>query len=102
MKYRVLVINFGSTSTKVSVFEDDEQVMKQSIDHLPDELAKFKELWDQFDYRKNAILATLAENGYDMKDFDAVASRGGNSKPIPGGIYLINQAKMVGDRDASK
>ena len=99
--YRILVINFGSTSTKVSVFEDERQVVRRSADHLPAELRRFETPWDQTLFRKEAVLRILSEEGYSMKDFNAVASRGGNTRPVPGGIYVLNR-DMLSDIKSGK
>ena len=88
---RVLVINPGSTSTKVSVFEDDKEVLKLRIDHPTSELDKFEKLSDQKDFRKEAVLKALEEKGYDVKDFDAIACRGGILPPLEGGTYEVNE-----------
>ena len=88
---KVLVINPGSTSTKVSVFENGEEVLKIRIDHPIEELEKFDRLMDQKDFRKEAVVKSLKEKGYDIKDFDAIACRGGILPPLSGGTYRVNE-----------
>lgn len=101
MAYRILILNLGSTSTKIAVYEDVNGIFKESISHSQDELGQFESIWDQQDFRKNKITSTLAQNGYKVNEFDAISCRGGNTKPIPGGIYLLNE-EMVEDMRSEK
>ncbi len=88
---RVLVINPGSTSTKVAVFEDEKEVLSIRIDHPVQELEKFERLSDQMEFRKEAIINALEENGFEVKDFDAIACRGGILPPLSGGTYRVSE-----------
>lgn len=92
---RILVINPGSTSTKVGVFDDEKKVVCSAIRHTPEELLPFKKITDQHEFRKQHVLSWLKENGFDLT-FDAIISRGGLTKPIPGGVYRVNR-KMCYD-----
>lgn len=98
---RILVLNLGSTSTKIAVFEDSKAVFKESIKHSTEELKVFSNIWEQYEYRKNAILDKLKEKGVELYSISAIASRGGNTKPIPGGIYIIDE-KMISDMKSGK
>lgn len=91
---KVLVINPGATSTKVAVFEEEQQLFKVGIDHSAEELDRFAHVIDQAEYRKAAILNAVAAAGYDMRDFDAVCGRGGLYRPIPSGTYAVNERVM--------
>ena len=82
---KILVINPGATSTKICVFEDENEVMRVGIDHDASEIAKYQHVVDQADFRRAAILSTIAENGYKLDDFDAICGRGGLFKHIPSG-----------------
>lgn len=86
---KILVINPGATSTKVAVFEDEQELFKQTIDHEESELAGFDRIVDQKDFRKRCVETTLFRQGYSAQDFDAVAGRGGLLKHIPSGTYAI-------------
>ncbi len=88
---KVLVINPGSTSTKVAIFESDHELLSLRIDHPVSELEKFKRLADQKDFRKKAVEKALKENGYDLGDFDAIACRGGVLPPLEGGTYAVEE-----------
>lgn len=90
---RILAINPGSTSTKIAVYHDNECVMVDSIPHTAEELAQFKKVTDQYDYRLQLILKTLEGAGIPL-NFDVVMGRGGVAKPIEGGVYEINQVML--------
>lgn len=97
---KVLVINPGSTSTKIAVFEDGKQVWIKNIHHSTEELKDFARISDQYDYRKGYVLRELAEAGIEVA-FDAVIARGGLLHPISGGVYAVNQ-KMREDLLSAK
>lgn len=92
----VLIINPGSTSTKVGIFSGGTMKVNASVKHDDAELRKFATVWDQYDYRKNSILGVLNDNGLTMEKIDVISCRGGNTKPLPGGIYKICP-KMIAD-----
>src|ERR1700674_3496004 len=98
---KILVVNLGSTSTKVCVYESDNMMISESVSHSAEELKGFKSIFDQYDLRKNAILGVLQKNNISLDDLDAIASRGGNTKPIPGGIYTISM-EMINDGKGGK
>jgi len=86
---KILVINLGSTSTKVAVYEAEKTIVTESLNHTAEELKQYRTIIDQYEFRKNAIFGFLSRNGLSLDEIDAVASRGGNTKPIKGGIYAI-------------
>ncbi len=90
----ILTINPGSTSTKIGLFHDLEQVLTKTIRHTAEELQEFDEITDQYEFRKNFIMKTLQEKQVDISVIDAVVGRGGMLKPIPGGVYRVNQAMI--------
>jgi butyrate kinase len=98
---RILVINLGSTSTKVAVHETGKMIVSASVNHSPEELKCFNAIIDQYDLRKSVILSVLSDNGISLNDIDCIASRGGNMKPTPGGIYEICHA-MIDDMKSGK
>ena len=91
---KILVINPGATSTKIAVFEEEQQLYKLTIDHSAEELDQFERVIDQADYRQKAVLQAVTEAGYQLKDFDAVCGRGGLYRPIPSGTYAVNEQVM--------
>lgn len=92
MSYKVLVINPGSTSTKIAVFEDTTVLFEKTLRHSAEDIAKFESVAAQKDWRRSLIEDALAENNFDAKTLDAIASRGGLTRPISGGTYLVNEA----------
>ncbi len=93
---RILVINPGGTSTKISVFDDKKEVFKKNISHTQEDLNDYKRVFDQYEYRKKLIIDTLDENGFSLSSFDCVVGRGGLMKPIEGGTYTVND-RMIED-----
>ena len=97
----ILVINPGSTSTKIALFNGESQVIDETIRHPSDELLQFNTIPDQKEFRFQTIVTTLNEKGFNIEDIDAIAARGGIIKPIESGTYEINEA-MVADLKGSK
>ena len=91
---KVLVINPGATSTKVAVFEEEQELLKKSIVHTAQELEGFDRVIDQADFRQRAVLEAVAEGGFRLEDFDAVCGRGGLYRPIPSGTYAVSDRVM--------
>jgi len=85
----ILVINPGSTSTKMAVVEDGEPRLIKVIRHAAEELAPFAKITDQFDFRRKMILNELEKAGIPVK-FDAIVARGSLTKPLPGGVYAVD------------
>ena len=92
---KILVINPGSTSTKMAVYEDEQPILLRNITHTAEELAPFDAITEQQDFRKQLVLDELAAADIPL-EFDAVIGRGGLVKPIAGGVYEINQ-QMIDD-----
>ncbi|MCD6449342.1 MAG: butyrate kinase [Thermotogaceae bacterium] len=92
--YRILVINPGSTSTKLAIYEDDKEVLKETIRHSVDELKGFERITDQYEFRKNVILDFIKKAGYDIKSFSAIVGRGGLIRPIPSGTYEVDDLML--------
>ncbi|MBR6328389.1 MAG: butyrate kinase [Lachnospiraceae bacterium] len=85
-----LIINPGSTSTKLGVFEDETLVFEETLRHSTEEIARFDKIVDQVDFRKDIILNFLKEKGVDLASFNMVVGRGGMLKPVPGGTYTTS------------
>ncbi len=89
--FRVLVINPGSTSTAISVFQGSNEIFQKTIRHSLDELKKFDKLMDQYPFREQLILQSLEQNNIQLKEFDAIVGRGGILSPLTSGTYYINK-----------
>lgn len=94
--FRMLIINLGSTSTKIAVYEDEMEMVKSTIKHSSEQLKMFSDVWEQYDFRKTMISSYLEQNGYNLEQFNAIVSRGGTIIPVPSGVYIINK-KMLED-----
>ena len=92
--YRILVINPGSTSTKVGVFDGETEVLTQHVAHEAARLAEFASVSDQLPYRRDMILAALAENDVDLDTIDAFVGRGGGLLALEGGTYAVNDVML--------
>ena len=95
MSIKTLVINPGSTSTKVGVFEDETLLFEETLRHPTEEIAKYASVIDQKDFRKEIILDFLKEKDCDPKSLDVIVGRGGLLKPIPGGTYTVSDALLA-------
>jgi butyrate kinase len=87
----ILAINPGSTSTKIAVFEDSKQVFLKNIKHSTEELAPFASITEQYEFRKNIILDELKNAEIDINTIKVIVGRGGLVKPIPSGVYEVNE-----------
>lgn len=92
--WRVLVINPGSTSTKVGLFDGERAVFTVNVAHEASELAKFADVSDQLPYRVGLIEQALAENGVELASIDAFVGRGGGLLPLPGGTYEVDDVLL--------
>ena len=95
MSIKTLVINPGSTSTKVGVFEDETLLFEETLRHPTEEIAKYASVIDQKDFRKEIILDFLKEKNCDPKTLNVIVGRGGLLKPIPGGTYAVSDALLT-------
>lgn len=90
---KVLTVNPGSTSTKIAVFVDEQNVFQKNIKHSAEELAPFAEITDQFAFRRDMIVNVIKDEAkMDLSEFDYVVGRGGLVKPVASGIYEVNEA----------
>ena len=97
----ILVINPGSTSTKVGVFDGDRMLYSESVDHPASDLSSFSHITDQLEYRRASVEAAFAKSGAKLADLAAIACRGGRFKPIASGTYEVNE-RMLEDARACK
>ncbi len=90
MAVKSLIINPGSTSTKIGVFEDETLLFEETLRHSTEEIAQYATIVDQKDFRKEIILNLLKDKNFDVNSLDVVVGRGGMLKPIPGGTYAVS------------
>ena len=91
---RILVINPGSTSTKIAVYENEEQLWMENIPHDTDELARYPGINEQLPMRQRLLAQSLAAHAMTARSFDAVAARGGLLCPLEAGAYLVNEPML--------
>ncbi|WP_238900825.1 butyrate kinase [Clostridium sp. YIM B02500] len=96
MSYKLLIINPGSTSTKIGVYEGEKELFEETLRHTNEEIKRYDTIYDQFEFRKEVILNVLKEKNSDIKTLSAIVGRGGMLRPVEGGTYAVNDA-MVED-----
>ncbi len=96
----ILVLNPGSTSTKLAVFEGEECRFDDSIQHSVLELGRYRTVWEQYEYRKCLILEFLADSGVALHSLTAVVGRGGLFQPTVSGTYRVNEQMIADARTA--
>jgi len=96
---KILVINPGSTSTKVAVFEDESQILEESLRHSVDELSKFPDIFSQLDFRTKIITDFLNKNDLKLTDFCSIAARGGTLPPAEGGTYKVDDSLIYSTKN---
>lgn len=95
---RILAIDPGSTSTKIGIYSEGV-LTKANLAHPRTQIDSFKEIYDQHNYRFEAIKGWLREKGLDSMIFSAVVGRGGLIKPVEGGVFAVNEAMLKDLRD---
>jgi len=93
-EYLILTINPGSTSTKIGVFKNEEMILEATVRHSTKMLEQYAQIWDQYTFRKDEIISTLEQNNIKLESLHAVVGRGGLIKPIPSGVYYIDEAMI--------
>jgi butyrate kinase len=93
-QYRMLIINPGSTSTKIGVFDNEISILEKNIRHDADKINSFANIIDQYEFRKSTILETLDHEGINISKLNAVCGRGGLLRPIEGGTYNVNDVML--------
>lgn len=92
--FRLLVINPGSTSTKIGVFQGDTLLIEHTIRHTTEEISNYPSIIDQYHFRQEAILQVLEDAQIKRSTLDAICGRGGLLRPIEGGTYRVNEAML--------
>lgn len=97
---KLLIINPGSTSTKIAVYDGEEQLFVESISHSAEELSKYDALVDQFEFRKELVIETMEKHGICVEDLTAIVARGGLLPPVEAGAYEVNEDMVWQLREA--
>ncbi len=99
-KYRIFIINPGSTSTKLSLFENETNLFTTDVFHDSSLLKEFPTVNDQLDYRMDVVRDFLKDNQIDLTGIDAIVGRGGGCCPVPSGIYRIDNRLIQDTKEA--
>ena len=91
MKGKILIINPGSTSTKIGFYEDGQQRFETNLSHSAEEIAKYESVMHQGGMRRDAIVNFLSENGVELDSIDLIMARGGLITPIQTGVYEVTE-----------
>jgi butyrate kinase len=104
MTRRLLVINPGSTSTKIAVYDDEQPLFVETLRHPSQEIAAFPHILDQYDFRLKSVRGFLEEKQIPLDSLSAVVGRGGVLRPIPSGTYEVNDkmAAELGNRNKER
>ncbi len=94
MSIKSLIINPGSTSTKIGVFEDEALLFEETLRHSTEEISQYNTIVEQKDFRKKIITDLLDRKNFDLKSLDVIVGRGGMLKPIPGGTYAVTDTLL--------
>lgn len=97
--HRILAINPGSTSTKFAIYFNEECVLNKTIRHSMDELLRYKNIIDQFDFRKGFIIDAIAEEGIEVDSIKYIIGRGGLTYPLESGVYRVNHRMIQHARE---
>lgn len=92
--YTILVINPGSTSTKIGIFQDFKEVFSETVAHSAGELAEYPSVAAQYEFREKHIREALSKRNFDSRTISAVVGRGGLLRPIPGGVYRVSESML--------
>ena len=94
MGYKILSIDPGSTSTKIGVYDGENPVLTETLRHSSEEIGKYASIYDQFEFRRDAILDILKKKNFDISTLSAVVGRGGMLKPVESGTYIVNKRML--------
>jgi butyrate kinase len=100
--WQILVINPGSTSTKLAVFEDEKPLYSETVAHPHQQIAAFPRIPDQYAFRRDAVLAFLQKHAVQPNSLDAVVGRGGLLRPLESGTYQVNERMLQELRSPDK
>lgn len=99
MDYKILAINPGSTTTKIAIYKNEDEIFCETLEHDINELEKFETVQDQFEMRKDMVLCFLEDRGYNIKELSAIVGRGGMLPSVKSGAYRVNDLMVDRLRD---
>ncbi len=93
-EHLILVVNPGSTSTKIALFRDEDKLWQESLQHDRKNLQTYERVWQQLEFRTQLVEKTLREKRVTPTQLSAVVGRGGLLRPVSGGTYRVNQPML--------
>ncbi len=99
---RILVINPGSTSTKIAVFDDEQLVFEETLRHQTSKLETFDTIMDQYSFRKEAVIEALKDHHIELSSLRSIVGRGGLLRPIEGGTYKLDDGLIEALKEGAK
>ena len=100
-KYKIFVINPGSTSDKLALFENMDKLIETKVFHDASELLRYPTVNAQLPYRKKVIMDFLKKEKIDLTGVDAIVGRGGSCYPVSSGVYEVDDL-LIADTAAGK
>lgn len=88
---KILVMNLGSTSTKLAIYEDETLKVEKTLRHTAQELAPYPDILAQEGFRREKILTFLRDQGEALDQMDVIAARGGLIRPVSGGVFWVDE-----------
>ncbi|MDD5309091.1 MAG: butyrate kinase [Deltaproteobacteria bacterium] len=95
----VLVVNPGGSSTKIALYHGDAEVVSEDVRHSREELARFKSVGEELEWRLATVRKVASERGIDLAHLDAVAGRGGPLAPVPSGTFAVDEPMLAAIRE---
>lgn len=93
-KNLVLVINPGSTSSKVAVFREKELLRSETIVHDVEDLKHYDSIIAQYAFRRDGVLEWYRSCGFSVEQLAAVVGRGGMLRPMPSGTFEVDAGML--------
>ena len=97
---KILIINPGSTSTKISLYEEETLLFEENVFHDAPELLQFPHVNDQIPFRRKVIEDLMEKYGYSLEDVDVYVGRGGSAMPCEAGVMIVDEKLYEDTRDA--
>jgi len=92
--HKILVINPGSTSTKAAIFENEKELYRENLQHSPEVIEAFDDLWGQLSMRLECLMGFLERNGIRPQELSCIMCRGGLLPPVQAGAYLVDETLL--------
>ncbi len=95
MPLSILVVNPGSTSTKLAVYEDGAELFAENLSISAEQASRYPSIMDQRSFREDQVRSALSRRGYDCSRLCAVVGRGGLLRPLAGGVYRVGPTMLA-------